>query len=78
MTRVTLVGLPGCHLCDDARVVVESVCAELGASWSEVFIDTDPELFDRYSTLIPVVLVDGEQIATWRVNSQQLRSALTR
>ena len=76
MTRVTLVGLPGCHLCDDARAVVESVCADLSEPWHEVFIDTDPELFDRYSTLIPVVLVDGEQIATWRVNSDQLRRAL--
>ena len=27
MSRITLIGKPGCHLCDDARVVVERVCA---------------------------------------------------
>ena len=30
MTRVTLYGKPGCHLCDDARAIVQPVCAELG------------------------------------------------
>ena len=28
--RVTLYSRPGCHLCDDARAVIERVCAELG------------------------------------------------
>ena len=28
--RVTLYSKPGCHLCDDARAVIERVCAELG------------------------------------------------
>ena len=28
--RVTLYTRPGCHLCDDARVLIERVCAELG------------------------------------------------
>ena len=28
--RVPLYGKPGCHLCDDARAVIERVCAELG------------------------------------------------
>lgn len=32
---VTLIGKPGCHLCDDARAVVEEVCTETGASWEE-------------------------------------------
>jgi hypothetical protein len=34
--RVTLYGRPGCHLCDEARAVVEEVCAELGESFDEV------------------------------------------
>ncbi len=27
--RVTLVGKPDCHLCDDARAVIAQVCSEL-------------------------------------------------
>ena len=45
--RVTLYSKPGCHLCDDARAVVEQVCAELGESYDEVYIDDDPELLRR-------------------------------
>ena len=28
---ITIVGKPGCHLCDDATTIVRSVVAELGA-----------------------------------------------
>ncbi|WP_107764465.1 glutaredoxin family protein [Nocardioides terrigena] len=76
--RVTLVGRPGCHLCDDARAVIEAVCAELGESWSEVDVDEDPVLLDRYAEEIPVTLVDGRQHDFWRVDPDRLRAALRR
>ena len=31
---LTLIGKPGCHLCDDARDVITAVIAELGSSLS--------------------------------------------
>lgn len=71
-----LVGKPGCHLCDDARVVVAAVCADRGVSWAEVSILDDPELADRYAEQIPVVLVDGAVHDFWRVDSARLRTAL--
>ena len=43
-TRITLIGRPGCHLCDDAREVVEDVAAELGVGWVERSIDDDLDL----------------------------------
>jgi len=46
--RVTLYTRPGCHLCDDARVLIEQVCAELGESYDEVSIDGDPDLERRF------------------------------
>ena len=74
--RVTLVGKPGCHLCDEARVVVAAVCAEQGESWSEVSILDDPVLADRYAEQIPVVLVDGRVHDYWRVDAGRLRASL--
>jgi hypothetical protein len=74
--RVTLIGKPGCHLCDEARAVVESVCAETGQTWQEWSIEGDPALYDQYAEEIPVVLVDGEQHDFWRVDAQRLRVAL--
>ena len=77
MNRVTLYAKPGCHLCDDAREVIARVCADLGTSYQEVDITTDPELSRRYGEQIPVTLVDGAQHDFWRVDEARLRSALS-
>jgi len=74
--RITLYTRPGCHLCDDARVVVERVCADLGESFEEVDITTDDELADRFGEDIPVTFVDGRQHDFWRVDENRLRAAL--
>lgn len=73
---VTLVGKPGCHLCEDARAVVSAVCEETGASWVEKDITDDEELYKEYWEQIPVVLIDGEQHTFWRVDPARLRKAL--
>ena len=74
--RVILYSRPGCHLCDDARAVIERVCADLGESYEEVSIDDDPELTRRFSEEIPVTFVDGRQHDFWRVSEERLRAAL--
>ena len=76
--RVLLYSKPGCHLCDEARAVVEAVCTELGDQYDEVDITTSPELLARYGEEIPVTFVDGEQHDYWRVDPDRLRSALRR
>jgi glutaredoxin len=74
--RITLYGRPGCHLCDEARTVIERVCADLGESYVEVSIDDDPALVRRFGNEIPVTFVDGAQHDFWRVSEQRLRAAL--
>lgn len=81
--RLTLVGKPGCHLCDDARVVVEQVVADLekeatapAVSLTEVSILDDAELHERYVEEIPVLLIDGRVHTYWRVDPSRLRRAL--
>jgi glutaredoxin len=76
--RVTLYSRPGCHLCDDARVVIEAVCADLGESYEEISIDEDPELRERFTDEVPVTFVDGKQHDFWRVSPDRLRAALGR
>lgn len=76
--RITLYGRPGCHLCDDARDVIERVCADLGESFVEVDIDSDEDLLDRFGEEIPVTFVDGRQHDFWRVDEARLRAALAR
>jgi glutaredoxin-like protein DUF836 len=76
--RVTLIGKPGCHLCDDARQVIARVAADVGVGWDERSILDDPALYDRYWEQIPVTLVDGSQHDYWRVDEKRLRAALGR
>lgn len=83
MTNVdlTLIGKPGCHLCDDARAIIESVVAGLPAdaptvSVSELSIFDDAELHERYVEEIPVVLIGGRVHTYWRVDPSRLRTAL--
>ena len=77
MARVTLIGKPGCHLCDEARAVVAAVTAELGEEYVELSILDDADLRARYAEQIPVTLVDGRQHDFWRVSPDRLRAALT-
>ena len=77
-TRITLIGRPGCHLCDDARAVVEQVATELDVGWDERSIDEDPELREQWADHIPVTLVDGRPHDFFRVSPDRLRAALNR
>jgi Glutaredoxin-like domain (DUF836) len=74
--RVTLIGKPGCHLCDEARAVVARVTAELGETFVELSTLDHPDLHARYWEQIPVTLVDGEPHDFWRVSEPRLRAAL--
>lgn len=71
-----LIGKPECHLCEEAREVVASVCADLGVDWVEASILDDPGLADLYWERIPVTLVDGVEHDFWRVDAERLRAAL--
>ena len=77
-TTLTLIGKPGCHLCDDARAVVTSVLADFSSVALEEFsILDDPALYEKYVEEIPVLLVNGKVHNIWRVDSDRLRNALT-
>ncbi len=74
--RIKLLSRPGCHLCDDARVVIERVAADLDVGWEERDITTSPDDLAEYWDKIPVTFVDGVQIDFWRISEPRLRAAL--
>ena len=80
-TRITLLTKPGCHLCDVAREVVDTVIAELpdaaSVAVTERSILDDPALAGTYGEQIPVVLIDDDVHTFWRVDPVRLRAALT-
>jgi glutaredoxin len=74
--RITLLGKPGCHLCDDAREIIRRVADDLGVSWEERDITLSEQDHAEYWDRIPVTLVDGVQHDFWRVSETRLRAAL--
>ncbi|MGF6824065.1 putative thioredoxin/glutaredoxin [Microbacterium sp. ZKA21] len=82
MTTLTIIGKPDCHLCDVAHEVVDAVIAELPDEAAdrveivEASIQNDPALYELWWEKIPVLLIDGELHAHWRVSPDRLRERL--
>jgi Glutaredoxin-like domain (DUF836) len=76
--RITLLSRPGCHLCDEARSIIERVAADLNIGFEERDITLSADDLGRYSEMIPVTLIDGVQHDFWRVSEDRLRAALQR
>ena len=81
--HLTLIGKPGCHLCDDARDLVGSVVAKLegdpaapAITFEERSILDDVELHELYLEDIPVLLINGKVHNYWRIDPVRLRTAL--
>ncbi len=82
---LTLIGKPGCHLCDDARVVVNTVVRDLSTTHTagspsisvrESSIEDDAELFTLYGEQIPVLLINGKVHNFWRIDPVRLTASL--
>jgi glutaredoxin len=76
VTVLTLYGKAGCHLCEEARQVVESVRSELPFDLREVDVSLDPELHRLFGERIPVLELEGEQLFELRVDPVALRERL--
>lgn len=68
----------GCHLCDDARDLLEELAAEITFELTEIDIRTDPNIFETYRYRIPVILIDDQRIVEGRISQGGLRRAFTK
>ena len=76
MTTITIYSRHGCHLCDDALKVLESLREELNFKIEVVNIDKDPELIKLYSDQVPVIHIDGLHHDFYKVDPLRFRSSL--
>lgn len=74
--ELTIYGRPGCHLCEEAKAVIDPMVREFGATLREVNIDSDGELAERYSWDIPVIFIGAHKAAKHRVDPRQFRRQL--
>ena len=75
---VVVYGKPECLLCEKAVAILERLQREFDFRIDHVDITMDPELLRRYRERIPVVVLDGQEVAWGIVTIPALRSALIR
>lgn len=74
---VTLIGTSGCHLCDDATEVVQSVLTDYPlVSFVASDLGDRPEWHALYAEKIPVILVNDTEHAFWHVDAEKFREEL--
>lgn len=74
MNRITIYSKPGCHLCDLAKDVV----ARCRVEFTVVDITGHPDFEARYGHDIPVILLDGVEIARHFVRERNLLELLNK
>jgi glutaredoxin len=76
VTSVVLYARVGCHLCDEARRVIEDIGRSAPFAFTEIDIETDDALIREYGIRIPVVAVDGEELFEISVDAAAFRAAV--
>jgi glutaredoxin len=74
--RVTFYTRAGCHLCDDAKRVVEAARARADFDFEVVDIDADAELRRLYTDEVPVIAINGVKAFKYRVEAKELLKKL--
>ncbi len=68
MRRIVLVTRAGCHLCEEALVLLR----QAGVEPKLADVDADDELFRLYDWRVPVILADGVAVAEGKITPQSL------
>jgi glutaredoxin len=71
---VTLYERDGCHLCEEARVLLDEMLGPGG--YARVDIETDDELVLRYGFRIPVIGLNGVDRLEAPITAPDLRALL--
>jgi len=74
--EVLLYSRPRCGLCDEARDTILAVRERVPFGFREIDVSGDDALELEYGMRIPVVLVDGEELAEIRVGEGELEEAV--
>lgn len=75
LPKVILYSKAGCHLCDEARDILDEIASQASFLLDEVDIRSDMELFAQYRYRIPVVVRDETIVAEGRIEYEALASA---
>ena len=73
--QVTFYTKAGCHLCEEARDLLEGIAALSTYELTETDIRSNPAIFEQYRYRIPVIIINGETIIEGRIEFRDLARA---
>ena len=73
--EVTFYTKAGCHLCEEARDMLEDIAALTTYVLTEIDIRSNPALFEKYRYRIPVILINNETLIEGRIEFRDLAKA---
>jgi hypothetical protein len=76
MRVVRLYSRPGCHLCDEARALILAEQDRTAFVFEEVDVSTGEDLEREYGTRIPVVEVDGAEVAEISLDADEFAAVV--
>jgi glutaredoxin len=76
--RIDIYSRPGCHLCDEAKVIIDRVRKRHPFTLRVINIAEDPALESAYGTEIPVVFINGTKAFKYHVDERELEQKVKR
>ena len=67
----------GCHLCEVVKESLDKLSRRGGFTWSEVDVDTNPELRREYNDQVPVVFIDGRKAFKYHMDEREFLRKLS-
>ncbi len=75
LPQVTFYTKAGCHLCEQAREMLDDIATEVEYELTEIDIRSNLALFEQYRYRIPVIIVNATHIVEGRIDYRNLTRA---
>lgn len=76
MPEVTIYSRSGCHLCEVAHQALEGLQSQADFSITQILIDGNSELIEKYGEQVPVIHIDGKPHDYFRVDPERFLAAI--
>ena len=73
--QVVLYSRKDCHLCDEVKATLARLEPRGGFTWTEVDVDSDPELVRQFTDEVPIVFIDGKKAFKYRMDERDFLRA---
>ena len=73
--QVTFYTKAGCHLCEEARDMLDDLAAQTPYELTEIDIRSNTEIFEEYRYRIPVIIVNNDTLLEGRIEFRDLAKA---